>query len=270
MFNGVCTGLAAFWKMDVRTIRWIFFIGCCCYGAGVVLYLLLSIIVPQANSPAEKSAATGTAAATAQEFIRRARAGYYDGMKTIHDKQAHREWKRKFKQEMRGWKHGFQHDMQEPAQQWEKNWSKPWTQHPRAWHGMGLTLEILRWVKFLLFAFGLYAVYSLAKHGSVFGLLPPAGLPVWIAIIIVIVIYKFLTWPIKAMRYACYYRGMTNSGYPGPWMASPCTGLIWLGVTGALLWLADRYVPGFHEVMKQIPPLLHQAIDSFQHWLERV
>lgn len=269
MISGVCNGLAAFLKIDVTAIRILFVFLCYFWGTGVLLYLLLAIIVPAAKTPAEKSAATGTTAATAQEFIRRAKAGYYEGMKTFHDKHARREWKRKFKQEMRGWKHGFQREMSENAHEWQQNWSRPWAQHPRAWIGMGFTLEILKWVKLLLLAFGLYAVYSLATKGSVFGLLLPAGIPAWIGIIGVIVLYQFVTWPIKAMRYACYYRATGYPEYAWPCLAGPLTGLIWLGFLVALIWLADHYVPQFHEALKQLPPLLHQAIDSVQKWLDR-
>ena len=269
MFNGVCTGLAAFWKMDVRLIRWMFFGFCFFYGTGVLVYLLLSLLIPPANTPAEKSAAGAATSATAQEFIRRAKAGYYDGMKTFHDKQAHREWKRKFKQEMRGWKHVFQREMHENAHQWQQNCSQHWAQHPRAWIGMGFTLEILKWVKLLLLAFAIYAVYSLVTHHHVFGLLLPTGIPVWIGVIFLIVVYKLVTWPIKVLKYGYYAQGFSPGGYHGPWFAGPFTGLVWLGFLVAMIWLANHFSPEFHEALKQVPPLLHQTVDSVQKWLDR-
>ena len=101
MLSGLCNGLAAYFNVDVTFIRLAFVLLTIMWGAGVLVYLLMSFIVPVASTPSEKAAAAG-AAATAQEFIRRAKAGYYDGMKTWHDKEAHRAWKRKFKQDMRG------------------------------------------------------------------------------------------------------------------------------------------------------------------------
>ena len=267
VFTGVCTGLAAFWKMDVRTIRWVFVSLCIFYGIGVLVYLILALIIPAANTPGEKAAASGTGAATAQEFIRRAKAGYYDGMRTMHDKQAHKEWKRKFKQEMRNWKHGFEYQMHQNAQQWQQNWSEPLgqPQHPKYWVGLGFTLEILQWVRLLFFGLGIYAVYSLVTKGSVFGLLLPAGIPTWIGIILIIIIYKILIWPIKAMHYGYYTQGMPCGGYG----AGPLGGLVWLGFLAVLIWCLDQYVPQFHEALKQLPPWLHQGVDSIQHWLER-
>lgn len=36
-----------------------------------------------------------------------------------------------------------------------------------------------------------------------------------------------------------------------------------------IFWLADRYIPPFHEALKQLLPWLHQALDSVQNWLEK-
>ena len=266
MLRGVCNGLAAYLNIDVTLVRIGFVLLTYFWGTGVLLYILLAVIVPQAITASEKSAATGMGAATAQEFIRRAKAGYYEGMKTFHDKQAHREWKRKFKQEMRGWKHGFQREMQENAHQWQQNWAQSCGQHPRFWVGMGFTLLVLKWVKLLCFVFGIYAVYSLVTHGRVFSVPLPAGIPVWIGVVFVVMIYQFLTWPIKALRHSLYYQ--RQCGY-GPWLAGPFSGLVGLGFLVVIVWLLDHYVPQFHEAVQQIPPLLHQAIDTVQHWLER-
>ena len=264
MLSGVCNGLAAYFNLDVTIIRIGFVVLSFLWGAGVLLYLLMVLIVPRAKTPAEKSAASG-ATATAQEFIRRARAGYYDGMKTFHDKQAHREWKRKFKQEMRGWKHGFRREMNENARQWQQNWSQPWGPYPRLWAGMGFTLLILKWMKLLCFCLGIYAIYSLATKGGVFGVMLPAGIPAWLGIIFVIMLYQLVTWPIKALRHSLYYQ---RCGY-GPYFAGPLPGLLGLFFGVGLIWLAAHYVPQFHEALKLLLQLLHQGLDSVQRWLER-
>jgi len=120
MLAGVCNGLAAYLNVDVTIIRLVFvLVTIFGYGSGVLIYLLMAVLVPAASTPAEKAAAFG-APFTAQEFIRRAKAGYYDGMKSFHDKQAHREWKRKFKREMRGWSREFKHGMARNADQWRQ------------------------------------------------------------------------------------------------------------------------------------------------------
>ena len=155
--------------------------------------------------------------------------------------------------------------MHQSAQQWQQNWSQQWAQHPKPWVGMGFTLEILKWVKLLCLGLGIFAVYSLVTHGHAYGVSMPGGLPVWIGIIAIVIIYKIVTWPIKAMRYGYYYRGM----HPSCCGAGPLGGVLWLGFLVVAIWCLDRYVPGFHEGLKQIPPLLHQAVDSVQNWLDR-
>jgi hypothetical protein len=32
------------------------------------------------------------------------------------------------------------------------------------------------------------------------------------------------------------------------------------------LWMADRFVPGFHEVLLNVPVFLHNAADAVQKW----
>jgi len=268
MLSGVCNGLAAYLNVDATLIRVGFVLLSLLWGAGVVLYLLMVVIVPIAVTPAEKSAASG-AAATAQEFIRRAKAGYYEGMKTFHDKHAHREWRRKFKRDMRGWKHNFQREMYENTYNWRQHWAPQSGQpHPQFWVGMGFTVMILKWVRLLFFCLGIYAVYSLVTKGGVFGVVLPSGIPLWVGIVAIVVIYQLLTLPLKALQWSCYYRGAPPHAC-GPWLAGPFAGLIWLGFLAAVIWLGDHYVPQFHEALKQLPPLLHQAVDAVQKWLER-
>jgi phage shock protein PspC (stress-responsive transcriptional regulator) len=269
MIAGVCNGLAAYFNIDVTIVRLLFAILTLLWGTGILVYVLMAFIVPTASTPTEMAAAQGGGPSTTQEFIRRARAGYYEGMKTFHDKHAHREWKRKFKREMRGWKYNFQREMHQNAHQWQQNWSQHWGQHPhpRAWIGLGFTLMVLKWVKLLCFCFGIYAVYSLVTKGSVFGVLLPAGIPVWIGVVFLIVLYHFVTWPIKAMQYGCYYPGTPRWGY-GP-MSGPLDGLVWLGFIVVLVWLGDHYVPQVHEALLNLPPAVHHAMDDLKQWWAR-
>lgn len=51
---GVCSGLAAYFGLDATLVRIIFFISIFFGGTGLLLYLVLLVIVPEANSAAEK------------------------------------------------------------------------------------------------------------------------------------------------------------------------------------------------------------------------
>ena len=267
MIAGVCNGLAAYFNIDVTVVRLLFAILTLMWGAGLLVYLIMAFIVPPAYTPEEKAAAQGNPS-TAEEFIRRAKAGYYEGMKGFGDRQARREWKRKFKREMRGWKFDFQREMHENAHQWQQNWSAHWGQHPRAWIGMGFTLMILGWVRLLCFALAAYAVYSLLTHGSVFGVLLPAGIPVWVGVVFIIVVYHFLTWPIKVMKHSCHYPGGPRWGYH-PGLSGPLDGLVWLAFMALIVWVADHYIPQVHEALLNLPPAIHHATDELKQWWSR-
>ena len=132
MLAGVCSGLAAYTQIDVTVIRILFAVlTVFTYGTGCLLYLLLMFLVPPAETSAEKAAAFG-APSTAQEFIRRAKEGYYEGMKTFHDRRAHREWRRKFRRDMRGWSRGVQRDVSASAQNFGDSWHRTWSHSPQS------------------------------------------------------------------------------------------------------------------------------------------
>src|SRR5580698_10292406 len=114
MIAGVCNGIAAYVNVDPTLVRLAFVLLTIFWGTGVLVYVVMAIILPEARSPEEKAAASGFPG-TAQDFIQRAKEGYYEAMKNFPRGKAHREWTRKFKQDMRGF-----------ADQWRYNWQGSW------------------------------------------------------------------------------------------------------------------------------------------------
>jgi phage shock protein PspC (stress-responsive transcriptional regulator) len=267
MFMGVCNGLAAYFGIDVTIVRILFVILAWFWGAGIFLYVVLGLIVPTATTSAEKTAAFGGTTATAQEFIRRAKDGYYEGMKSFHDRDARREWKRKFKRDMRGWSRNFQHEMQRNAQQWQQNWSHSWPHAPHAGMGPAFAAPLFALISLALTLVAVFAIYSLIKTGIVFGIGLPVGMPLWVGIVCLLVLWRCVIWPFKAMRWHAGY-GEYCSRHGGPFggFGDFIGGLAMMVL---IVWLADHYIPQFHEALKQLPPLLHQAIDSVQNGLEK-
>src|SRR6185312_1858352 len=96
-----------------------------------------------------------------------------------------------------------------------------------------------------------FAICSLVKTGVVFGLALPAGVPLWIGILCLIVVWHGLAWPVKALRWHAYYG--TCRPMRGPLGGA---GDFLVGIVGVVLtvWLLDHYVPQFHQAMKQLPP----------------
>jgi len=262
MLSGVCNGLAAYFNIDATIFRLGFVILTMLWGAGALLYLFMVILIPLARTPAEKTAATG-AAATAQEFIRRAKAGYYEGFKTFHDRKAHREWKRKFKQDMRCWTRDLERDVKEHAHQWVPGWQSHWAPRPPPVFGPVFIAPILSILLLVALVLLVWGIYSLASAGHVFGVVLPAGMPLWGGILLLVFVYLLVTWPIKAIRYACYYPG-PYYGHCGPW--NPLGSLIGLFFFAFGIWMLDRHVPVFHEWLVQMPALLHQFSDAVKVW----
>jgi len=272
MFAGVCNGLGIYFGIDPTLVRLLFVLLTFFWGFAILVYLILMFILPSPETSAEKAAAYGVAA-TAQEFIRRAREGYYEGMKTWGDRRAHREWRRRFKHEMRGWGRRLKQEMRENAwraqQQWHQHWTPPNVPPascpPPPSFLLLVTLPFLALLRGVLAVVGLCALISLLVTHSVFGLALPANLPLWVAVILLIVLYCIAAWPLKALRHAWYWHAGRGPVLvpPGFWFADAVVGL---GCAVLALWLIGRYVPHAHEAFQALPAVLHHAIDTVKQW----
>ena len=262
MLAGVCNGLAAYLNIDPSIIRLLFVLLTLFWGTGAVAYLVLAIVVPVADSPADKAAAYG-APFTTQEFIRRAKAGYYDAMKSFPDRQARREWKRRVKQEMRDWRTSFHRDMDANSHQWRHNWHRYWG--AGAPSGFGFALPFFSLLHAGLAIAWVGTMISLLATHTVFGTALPAGVPVWIALLLLLFVYGFLVWPLKAARRAFYYGGCGGPRWAWPFVAAVDV-LVWIAVAAVVVWLAVRYMPQAHEAIRNIPPVVHEAVDNIREW----
>jgi phage shock protein PspC (stress-responsive transcriptional regulator) len=266
MIGGVCNGLAAYFGIDVTIVRIVFaFLGFM-WGSGALLYILMMIILPRAETAAEKAAAYG-APSTAEEFIKRAKAGYYGGMRTFGDKKAYREWKRQFKQEMRQHKRDFQREIHQNIDQWRQNWRQHWGQHPQG-HDSWIAGSFLSLLITIVTLVGLCAVLSLIFTGAVFSFALPAGIPLWMGIILLFLVFHIIKWPLRAARHSVYYHG---AGGPGYWCHGSFFGgtFVWLAFLVLLLWVANHHSAKAHEVLEQVRHQTHAAVDSLRDWWDR-
>jgi phage shock protein PspC (stress-responsive transcriptional regulator) len=259
MIAGVCNGLAAYLGLDPTLVRLAFVFLAIFWGTGVVAYVIMAIVVPEARSPEEKAAASGDPS-TAQEFIRRAREGYYEAIKGFPNRQARREWKRQFKREMRAHKYF-----------WGQHWQGCWTKPAPPLSGLGLAEPFLAFIlPFISVLHGIVnilwvcATVSLLTPGNVFGLALPANVPVWVAVLILFILYGLIAWPLKAARRACYW-GLGRPGPAGP-LILLLDAMVWLVVVATLLWLAVHYFPQLHDAVQNLPALVHQAGNDIRTW----
>lgn len=252
MVAGVCNGIAAYVNVDPTLVRLAFVLLTIFWGTGVLLYLVMAIVVPEARSPEEKAAASGNPT-TAQEFIRRAKAGYYEAMKGFPDRNARREWKRRFKRDMRA-----------NADQWRYNWHCYWSERFPVHPGTGFALPMLSLLHGTITVLWICTLVSLLTTGTLFGLALPASVPVWMAALLLFIAYGMVAGPLKLARHACY-RGL---GQPS-WVWSLVfllDAVVWVGVVAALFWLAVHYFPEIREAVHNLPSVAHQAADDVRTW----
>lgn len=99
---GVCNGLAAYFNVDVSLVRIGFVVlTLLSGGTGVVLYLVITVLTPNAETAAEQAAAFGAPSLTAQEVIDRARKGF----ERFKNRRERRAWRRKARAQARQWKY---------------------------------------------------------------------------------------------------------------------------------------------------------------------
>jgi hypothetical protein len=108
------------------------------------------------------------------------------------------------------------------------------------------------------------AVLSLVGTGAIFGVFPPHGIPLWIGLLGLIVAYQLLVWPLKSIRYFCLFPGGVGYGHGGG--GGSVFGLAFLVL---ILWWANRHVPEVHQALQNLPPFIHQTVDSVREWWSR-
>jgi hypothetical protein len=91
-----------------------------------------------------------------------------------------------------------------------------------------------------------------------------SSVPIWIAVLVMLIAYKIFVWPLKAARRACYY------GYGRPKWARPSMflldALIWLAVMAAFLWLGSHFFSQLCEAIRNIPAVAHDAVHQIKQW----
>ena len=255
MISGVCNGLAAYINIDPTLVRLAFVLLTLVWGAGVLVYFAMVIVVPEARSPEEKAAASGDPS-TAQEFIRRAKAGYYEAVKGFPDRQARRAWQRQFKRDMRA-----------NAFRWRHHWHGYWAEHTLVHPGLAGTLPVFSLLHGAVKIFWLCALVSLLATGSLFGGALPVNVPIWVAVLVLAIIYGMLTLPLKAARRVC--QGGLGQARPLWSMIFLMDAVVWLAVVAVLLWLAFHFFPEVRQAVQAIPAVAHQAADDIQTWWQR-
>ena len=227
LISGVCKGIAVYLDVDVTLVRVIFAIAAVLSGGLAVLaYIIMMFIVPYANTPEEHAAARGLPF-NARVLVEQAKlkaaeladAAAHAAMQN-RSHTARAEWKAEWRQQRAQWRQEWRRSRAEwRAHRWMGAPPGPNPAVPPApmpplahlissliWAGLGLVaaLATLAW---------LLALFSLITTGAVFGWIP-FHLPLWAAVIGLLLIYQAVIWPLRIVRHALIPRFY---GYLYPW-----------------------------------------------------
>lgn len=256
LLSGVCAGLAVYFDVDVTLVRLLFVIAAILTGGlAILVYLAMMFIVPYANTPEEMAAAGGlpfNARALIEQWKRKA-ARFADAAAYAARRQGssaerarwHAEWRRARAQWRREWR---QHRAEWHAHR-RDTWNAaapppPPPMPPAAAFLSGLGWAVLGILVALLTLAWLVALLSLLATGALFGWSLP-HLPLWAAILVLIVLYQLVLSPLRALRYA-HSPHLYAYRYRSHALAEALAGLAILAV---LLWLLAHHLPAVEHVL---------------------
>jgi len=236
MWMGVCNGIAAYLNVDVTWVR-IAFVVLTIFSSGLwfVAYLVLMFVVPVAQTPEDRAAAFGMPFST-EELISRAKKNFEE----FGDKY---RWRREWRRQQRQFNRQFRH-MNEQLR----------TAAAQAGPAMGHTaraigsvfLPIAALIGAALFVAFILALFTLVTQHAIFGWALPHGIPMWVGIIALVLLYSAIATPLRMIRHG----GHQAAGYHPGWGA--LHGLMWIGFTVLLFWVAYISFPGVRELVDSL------------------
>jgi len=247
MWMGVCNGIAAYLNVDVTWVR-IAFILLTIFSSGLwfVLYLVLMFVVPVANTPEDRAAAFGMPFST-EELINRAK-------KNFEEFGQQYRWRREWRRQQRHWNRQFRH-MNEQLRVATAHAGPVMSQSGRV--AMGVFAVIAALVSAVLFVALILALFSLVTTHTLFGWTLPYGIPMWLGVVALLMVYGALSAPLKMVRHG----GPQANGYHPGWSA--LHGVMWVGFAALLIWVAYTFVPGVREVLDSLMWAANLTVTTF-------
>jgi hypothetical protein len=152
---------------------------------------------------------------------------------------------------------------------WRRHWRQHWGQYPHAWGGSWIAGSFLSLLLTIVSLVGLCAVLSLILTGSIFTFGLPAGMPLWVGIVLLFLIFHIIKWPLRVARHAAYYHGAVGPGYHYGAGSFLCGLFWWIAVFFFVMWIANHHSVRAHEVLDQVRHDAHVAVDQLRDWWNR-
>jgi phage shock protein PspC (stress-responsive transcriptional regulator) len=236
MWSGLCNGIAAYLNVDVTWVRIAFVVlTLITSGAMLLVYLVLWFIVPTAYTSEERAAAFGAPFST-EEFLGSAK-------KNSEESRERQRWRREWRRQQRHWQRQLQ-QMNEQVRQATANAAPYMAQTGRAMAAVFVPIAaLIGAVLFVVFSLGL--IELIAQH-SIFGWNLPHGVPLWVGIVSLCVVYALASAVVRVIRHG----GTPGVVHHPGWAA--LHSIVWIGATLLLFWVAYTFLPGVREVVDQL------------------
>ena len=242
MIAGVCTGTAAYLKIDVAVVRIVFVLAAfLTKGAGIIAYVIMMFVVPEAGTPEERAAAGGMPF-NAREVIDRARKRSADTT---------RQWRRQWRRQRREWlRHAG------PA-------------GVRLAYGpppMAIALlPVFGLAQMALFLIAVAMLISLVNTGAILSWELPPDVPLWAGALVLLVAYQIVVSPIRAVRHWAWY----PAGGVEPASFAFWNAVAWLIGLAIAIWLGSNHIPEIREFLQRVPDLVREFIHAIRDAVSR-
>jgi phage shock protein PspC (stress-responsive transcriptional regulator) len=229
MIAGVCTGLAAYFRIDVTLVRIGFAIATLLTkGAAIAAYIVMMFVVPEATT-AEEHAAAGGQPFNAKEVIDRAKARSAD---------VGRQWRRRWTAQQRQWR-----------RRWAPGAAPVYAPSPV----IAAMVPLFALAHMALFLLMMAMLISLVNTGAVFNWPLPADVPVWAAALILLIAYQIVVAPLRAVRHWGLYAA---GGAVDPASVAFWNAVVWLVGLAFAIWLASDHIPEIRTFLQRVPDLV--------------
>lgn len=277
LISGVCKGIAVYLDVDVTLVRVLFVLAAILSGGlAVLVYVIMMFIVPYANTLEEHAAARGLpfnarmlveqAKLKASQLADKAAQAAMNN----RSREARAQWRAEWREARAQWRQEW---LRSRAQWRDYRWGAapagpgapaPQTPMPPLAHFIsGLTGAALGLVAALVTLVWVFALLSLIATGAVFDWMPP-HLPLWAAVLGLIVIYQLVLWPLRAVRHAMMPRFY---GYPYHWHSFG-DGLVVLLLVLFAVWYCTHHGHDLRQSLdtlrQNVQPAWHQLLVAWQ------
>jgi phage shock protein PspC (stress-responsive transcriptional regulator) len=228
MIAGVCNGLATYFQLDVTLVRIGFVVlALLTKGVGILIYVVMMFVVPEANTPEERAAAGGIPF-NAKEVVERVKRQYAQGSHRLN-----REWRRK-------------------QRQWRRAGLSAAAAPPPPW--LAAVLPVFGLVHLILFLIAAGMMISLVNTGAILSWQKPPDVPLWAAAVVLFIAYQIAVSPFRGVQHWMWRSGAgAGAGWFAFWHA-----VIWLIGLAIALWVASDHIPEITEFMQRLPHLFRE------------